>query len=79
VVWRPVQQPAEHELGVRIAALLPVLAWTPFFVAVATPGTAVEDEPGQLPRVIGVPLNLVPATLVPAVSAVGYWLHSHKL
>ncbi len=64
---------------VRTAALLPAVAWAPFLGALAAPGTAVEDEPGQLPRVAGVPLNLVPATLVPAVAAVGYLLHRRGL
>ncbi len=79
LVWRPAETPAERDLAVGVAALLPMLAWVPFFVAVATPGARVEDEPGQLPRVIGIPLNLIPATLVPAISALGYWLHRHNL
>ena len=79
LVWRPAETPAERDLAVGVAALLPMLAWVPFFVAVATPGAHVEDEPGQLPRVIGIPLNLIPATLVPAISTLGYWLHRHNL
>jgi hypothetical protein len=71
LVWRRVETPAQGDLALKVAALLPVLAWAPFFVAVATPGAGVEDEPGQLPRVLGIPLNLIPATLVPAVSALG--------
>jgi hypothetical protein len=50
-------------------------AWAPFFAALAIPGTAVEDQPGHLPRVAGVPVNLLPATLVPAISGLGYALH----
>ena len=57
------------------AALLATIAWAPFFFALATPGTEVEDLPGHLPRVAGVPANLVPATLIPAISALGYALH----
>jgi hypothetical protein len=79
LTWRSAGHPDERDLGIRVAAALPVLAWAPFFVAVATPGAAVEDEPGELPRVAGVPLNLIPATLVPAISAFGYWLHRHHL
>ena len=44
----------------------------PFFATGATPSTDVEDEPGELPRVLGIPLNLVPATIVPMISAVAY-------
>jgi len=36
---------------------------------------AVEDEPGHLPRIVGVPANLVPATLVPALAALGFLMH----
>jgi hypothetical protein len=75
LLWRPGQQADEVDLGTKTAALLPMMAWLPFFVALGTPGTAVEDEPGHLPRVAGVPLNLVPATLIPLVSAFGYALH----
>jgi PBP superfamily domain len=61
----------------KIAALLPAIVWAPFFLALATPGTAVEDEPGHLARVVGVPANLVPATLIPIICALGYTLHRH--
>jgi len=77
LLWRPGQRRTERDLAVKTAALLPTIAWLPFFPALATPGTAVEDEPGHLPRVAGVPLNLVPATLIPAISALGYALHRH--
>ncbi len=43
-----------------VATTRPPVPWTPFFAALVTPGTAVEDEPGHRPRVAGVPLNLVP-------------------
>ncbi len=75
LLWRPGQRWTERDLAVKTAALLPTIAWLPFFPALATPGTAVEDEPGHLPRVAGVPLNLVPAALIPAISALGYALH----
>lgn len=90
LLWRPGQgaqrQPADgqpvdgqpagdRDLAVTTAALLPAIAWLPFFGALAVPGTAVEDEPGHLPRIAGVPINLAAATLVPAISALGYALH----
>ena len=71
------QRADEGDVAVKIAALLPAIAWAPFFLALATPGTAVEDEPGHLARVAGVPANLVPATLIPIISALGYTLHRH--
>ena len=75
LLWRPGQQATERDLAVETAALLPAAAWVPFFLALVTPGTAVEDKPGHLPRIAGVPANLVPATLIPVVSALGYVLH----
>ena len=79
--WRrggPIKLAGDNrDLAVKTAAALSALAWLPFFAAVATPGAEVEDEPGHLPRIAGVPLNLVPVLLIPAVSAVGYDLYRH--
>ena len=77
LLWRPGHHADDDEVATKIAALLPAIAWAPFFLALATPGTAVEDEPGHLARVAGVPANLVPATLIPVISALGYALHRH--
>jgi hypothetical protein len=77
LLWRPGEEADDGDLATKIAALLPAVAWGPFFAALATPGTAVEDEPGHLARIAGVPANLVPATLIPIISAVGYTLHRH--
>jgi hypothetical protein len=77
LLWRPGEDAEAGDLAIKIAALLPAVAWVPFFPALATPGTAVEDEPGHLARIAGVPANLVPATLIPIISAVGYTLHRH--
>ena len=77
LLWRPGQDADDGETAIKIAAALSAIAWAPFFLALAMPGTAVEDEPGHLPRVAGVPLNLVPATLIPLISALGYTLHRH--
>ena len=75
LLWRPDQQPSDRDTAVTIAAALSAVAWLPFFPALAVPGADVEDEPGHLGRVGGVPVNLVAATLIPATSALGYVLH----
>lgn len=77
LLWRPRQQARDHDAAVTTAALLTAIAWAPFFPALALSGAGVEDEPGHLPRIAGVPLNLVPAALIPAGSALGYLLHRH--
>ena len=78
LLWRPRQEVEERDLAVKTAAALSALAWLPFLFRVATPGAEVEDEPGQLPPALPETLvNLVPASLIPAVSAVGYALYRH--
>jgi hypothetical protein len=77
LLWRPRDDASDLDAAMKTAAVLPAIAWLPFFFALALPGTAVEDEPGHLPRIMGVPANLVPAAVVPAVSALGYILHRH--
>ena len=79
LIWRHGEERAERDLAIKTAALLPLIAWTPFFPALAAPGTGVEDEPGHLPRIAGVPANLVPAALVPAIAWLGYLLHRRGL
>lgn len=75
LLWRPGQQARDDDTAVTTAALLSGIAWVPFFPALAISGADVEDEPGHLPRVAGIPLNLVPAGLIPASCALAYLLH----
>ena len=75
LLWGPGQQDGDHDTAVMTAALLSATAWVPFFPALAVRGAGVEDEPGHLARLAGVPVNLVPAALIPAGCALGYLLH----
>src|SRR5690348_6946279 len=68
LLWRPGTE-RERALGTAIATLVPGLLWLPFFPAALTPGTAVEDTPGELPRVAGIPINLFAAWAIPMLSA----------
>jgi hypothetical protein len=77
LLWRPGQQASDRDTSVTTAALLSTIAWVPFFPALAISGADVEDEPGHLPRVAGVPINLLPAGLIPVSCALGYLLHRH--
>jgi hypothetical protein len=51
LLWRPGQQPRDHDTAVTTSALLSAIAWVPFFPALAISGADVEDEPGHLPRI----------------------------
>jgi hypothetical protein len=64
----------ERELALKIAALSPILGYAPFFIAVVVPGSEAEDEPGEVPRVAGVPINLFVAGVMSGLSALGYLL-----
>jgi hypothetical protein len=64
----------ERELALKIAALCPILSYAPFFIAEALPGSEAEDEPGEVPRVAGVPVNLLVAGVMSGLSALGYLL-----
>ncbi len=55
-----------------VATAVPVLAWGTFFLAVLVPGAGVEDHPGSLPRVIGLPLNLFVALIFSVLAITGY-------
>jgi hypothetical protein len=73
LLWRPGTR-EEQELALTIAALHPILSYAPFFIAVAVPGSEAEDEPGQIPRVAGAPVNLFVAGVISGLSALGYLL-----
>ncbi len=54
--------------------LIPVVSWMAFYPALLIEGTAVEDVPGELPQVLGLPLNLFVALMFSLVSIAGWWL-----
>jgi Family of unknown function (DUF6640) len=70
LLWR---RSAAPEVGV--AAWVPVLAVGSFFVAELVPGAHLDDQPGQVPRLLGMPANLLIAGLLSALSAAGYGLY----
>ena len=57
-----------------VATAVPILAWGTFVLAVLAPGMGVEDHPGSLPRVIGLPLNLFVALIFSRLPIIGYVL-----
>ena len=68
LLWRPSREPA---IGVTVAALVPVVTWGSFYIAEIVPGSHFEDHAGHVPRLLGVPLNLLFGAVVPALSLLG--------
>jgi hypothetical protein len=56
------------------AAAVPVAYWAPFFLAPLVPGTAVDDPPHPVPRMAGLPTNLLGAAATTATAAAGWFL-----
>lgn len=71
LLWR---KTSEFRTHVFLAMLIPVVSWGSFFPALLIPGTGVEDVPGELPRVLGMALNLFVALMFVVLSLVGWLL-----
>lgn len=75
LLWRPSREP---DLGVKVAALLSVAAWTPFFYITALiPGTSLLAEPGvPVLRLAGLilPPNVIIAGVQLLLTLAGFWL-----
>ena len=56
------------------AAAVPVAYWAPFFLAPLVPGTALEDAPHPVPRLAGVPTNVLGAAATTATAVVGWFI-----
>lgn len=72
LIWR---SPSAHVADVLIAALVPIISWGSFFIAVRIPGSAAEDVPGSLPRRMGLPLNLFNAGVFSLLALIGFLLY----
>jgi len=71
-LWRPTP---DRDLGHIVGALIPILYWGPFFIALLVPGTAVEDPGHALKRVMGIPVNVMAAAGQVLLSVVGFILY----
>lgn len=75
LLWRQSKEPG---LGLKVAALLSVVAWTPFFyIATLIPGTsplATENMPVLRVAGMSFPPNVIIAGVLLLLTAVGYWL-----
>ena len=67
MVWRRRSEPGA-------AALISIAYWGWFFGAALVPGTDVEDPGHPVPRVAGIPANMVAATAGVSMAALGWCL-----
>jgi hypothetical protein len=71
LLWRRSSDP---DAAATVAALIPIAYWGPFLVATRVPGAALEDPGRRLPRIAGVPANLLGAAVTTATAALGWYL-----
>jgi uncharacterized protein DUF6640 len=77
-IWRLWSPSGDPRGGRALAAAVPLGYWAPFFAATRFPGAAVEDPPHMVPRVAGVPTNLLGAAPTTVTAAAG-WLLDRQL
>ncbi|MCO8276793.1 hypothetical protein M1L60_40060 [Actinoplanes sp. TRM 88003] len=75
LVWRRSTDPVT---SLRVAAAVPVVVWGAFFVPLFVPGTSVEEYPGEVGRLLGLPLNLLLAGVFIALTLAGYGLATRR-
>ncbi len=73
-VWSVWSGAADRDTARFFAAAVPVAYWAPFFLAPLVPGTAVDDPARPVPRLAGVPANLLGAAATTATAAAGWWM-----
>jgi hypothetical protein len=71
LLWR---RSSRSATDLRVATAVPVVVWGAYFVPLLVPGTSVEEYPGEVGRLLGVPLNLLLAGVFIALALVGYRL-----
>lgn len=81
-LWLMWRRSAEPEIGVRVAALVPIIFWAAFFYTTfLVPGTSLLASPDESPpSFAGIPLypNVVLATINVVLSTLGYWLYTSR-
>jgi hypothetical protein len=73
-IWALWSGTNDHAAARLYAAAVPVAYWAPFFLAPLVPGTAVEDPPHPVPRLAGMPANLLGAAATTATAATGWFI-----
>jgi hypothetical protein len=70
-LWSGARDPSSTRF---FAAAVPVAYWAPFLLAPLIPGTAIEDEPHPVPRMAGVPTNVLGAAATTATAIAGWYV-----
>ena len=60
--------------AVALAAAVPIAYWGSFFIALAVPGTGVDDPPHPVARPAGIPINVLVPIVVVLLAAIGWLL-----
>lgn len=72
-VWSMWSRRTDRTTARVFAAAVPAAYWAPFFLAPLIPGTTIEDPPHPVPRLAGMPTNLLGAAATTA-TAISGWL-----
>jgi hypothetical protein len=72
LIWRRSLEPG---VAMAVAALVPVLVGSSFFITLLIPGAGVEDHPGELARIAGMPFNVLVAAGFSLLAVLGYVLY----
>ncbi len=73
-IWSVWSGATDRSTARFFAAAVPIAYWVPFFLAPLVPGTAVDDPPSPVPRLAGVPTNILGAAATTATAAAGWLL-----
>lgn len=76
LLWR---RSADSTTSATVAALIPIAYWSPFFVALFTPGAALIDPGHRLKRIAGVPSPLFGASATMLVAGLGWYVDRRGL
>lgn len=75
LLWRGT--PATRPLRMGVAAVIPTVHWGTYNLAVLVPTTSIDEDDGPVPRVLGVPANLLIQNVFAVLTAAGYLLDRH--
>ncbi len=78
LIWR---QSKEPDVGVKVAALIPVIYRAAFFyITWIIPGTSLNAGSEPMPQLAGIPIygNVIAAGISISLTALGYWIYRRE-